>query len=159
MQKIREAVRPDYKQFVLRCKPDGDLGDFTTVSFDTLRSTLLSYLSKDCLLNHEIVTVCRFFSAEQAMPPSCDRNRVRAAAQLELKRALWNGVEQLNDHLGHINPTCRPYISEAQVRSTSEFWARRTQHFFETRQAAKGVFGTPFAWPTDGYDAAQCAGQ
>ncbi|XP_017073084.1 EF-hand domain-containing family member C2 isoform X1 [Drosophila eugracilis] len=118
MQKIREAVRPEYKQFVLSCKPDGDLGDYTTVSFDTLRSTLLSYLSKDCLLNHEIVTVCRFFSAEQAMPPSCDRNRVRAAAQLELKRALWNGVDQLHDHLSHINPACRPYISEAQVRST-----------------------------------------
>ncbi|KAH8323609.1 hypothetical protein KR074_010276 [Drosophila pseudoananassae] len=118
MEKIRNAVRPEYKQFVLSCKPDGDLGDYTTVGFDTLRSTLLSYLSKESLLNHEIVTVCRYFSAEQAMPPSCDRNRVRAAAQLELKRALWNSAEELNDHLSHINPACRPYISESQVRST-----------------------------------------
>ncbi|XP_060652659.1 EF-hand domain-containing family member C2 isoform X1 [Drosophila nasuta] len=118
MNKIRDAVRPQYKQFVLRCKPEVDLGDKTTVSYDTLKSTLLSYLSKESLLNHEIVTVCRFFSAEQMPPPSCDRNHVRAAAQLELKRALWNNVEELTEHLSHINPTCKPYISEAQVRST-----------------------------------------
>ncbi|XP_034477117.1 EF-hand domain-containing family member C2 [Drosophila innubila] len=118
MQKIRDAVRPQYKQFVLRCKPDVDLGDNTTVSYDKLKSTLLSYLSKESLLNHEIVTVCRFFSAEQMPPPSCDRNHVRAAAQLELKRALWNNAEELTEHLSHINPTCKPYISEAQVRST-----------------------------------------
>ncbi|XP_001361933.3 EF-hand domain-containing family member C2 [Drosophila pseudoobscura] len=118
MQKIRTAVRPEYKQFVLRCKPDGNLGDFATVDFETMRSTLLSYLSKESLLSHEIVTVCRYFSAEQTMPPSCDRNQVRAAAQLELKRALWNNVEELSGHLNHINPTSKQYISEAQVRST-----------------------------------------
>ncbi|XP_064535803.1 EF-hand domain-containing family member C2 isoform X1 [Drosophila montana] len=118
MQKIREAVRPQYKQFVLRCQPNADLRDGTTISFDTLKSTLLAFLSKEALLNHEIVTVCRFFSAEQMPPPSCDRNHVRGAAQLELKRALWNNVDEIVEHFSHINPTCKPYISEAQVRST-----------------------------------------
>lgn len=117
-RKIREAVRPHYKQFVLRCKPDADLRDGTTIPYETLKSTLLSYLPKESLLNHEIVTLCRHFSAEQKPPPSCDRNYVRAAAQLELKRALWNNVDELTEHLSHINPTCKPYITVAQVRST-----------------------------------------
>lgn len=118
MQKIREAVRPQYKQFVLRCQPNADLRDGTTISFETLKSTLLAFLSKEALLNHEIVTVCRFFSAEQMPPPSCDRNHVRAAAQLELKRALWNNVDEIVEHFSHINPTGKPFITEAQVRST-----------------------------------------
>lgn len=118
INKIREAVRPQYKQFVLRCKPDADLGDNVTITYETLKSTLMSYLPKESLLNHEIITVCRHFSAEQTPPPSCDRNYVRAAAQLELKRALWNNVEELTEHLSHINPTCKPYISETHVRST-----------------------------------------
>ncbi|XP_017868784.1 PREDICTED: EF-hand domain-containing family member C2 [Drosophila arizonae] len=118
MQKIRDAVRPHYKQFVLRCQPNADLREGTTVSFDTLKSTLLAFLPKETLRNHEIVTVCRYFSSEQMPPPSCDRNHVRAAAQLELKRALWNNVDEIMEHLSHINPTCKPYITEAQVRST-----------------------------------------
>ncbi|EDV98296.1 EF-hand domain-containing family member C2 [Drosophila grimshawi] len=118
MQRIRDAVRPQYKQFVLRCKPHADLGDGTTISYETLKTTLLSYLGKDALQHHEIVTVCRYFSAEQMPPPSCDRNHVRAAAQLELKRALWNSVEELVEHLSHINPTCKAFIKESQVRST-----------------------------------------
>ncbi|EDW74855.1 uncharacterized protein Dwil_GK15906 [Drosophila willistoni] len=119
MQKIRDAVRPDYKQFVLSCKPEGDLGEYSTIGYEALKSALLSYLSKESLLNHEIVTVCRYFSAEQSPPPSCDRNRVRAAAHLELKRALSNNAQEMIAlNFSHINPTCKPYLSKAQIRST-----------------------------------------
>ncbi|XP_030369999.1 EF-hand domain-containing family member C2 [Scaptodrosophila lebanonensis] len=118
MDKIRKAVRPHYKEFVLRCQPDGNLDENTNISYDTLRSMLLCYIPKESLLNHEIVTVCRYFSAEQAPPQTHDRNTVRAAAHLELKRSLWEGEQELLEHLSHINPTCRAYISESQVRST-----------------------------------------
>ncbi|ALC41366.1 Efhc1.2 [Drosophila busckii] len=117
-QHANEAMRPAYKQFVLRCKPDAKLGPGTVISYDTMRAALLGYLSKESLLNHEIVTVCRHFSAEQSLAPSCDRQQVRAAAQLELKRALWNNLPELTEHLSHINPSCRPYIAEAKVRAT-----------------------------------------
>ncbi|TMW47965.1 hypothetical protein DOY81_006948 [Sarcophaga bullata] len=118
MNKIREAVRKDYKDFVCGCIKDGggDGQETKYIGYDTMKRALDNALG-DSITNHEIITVCRFFSAEQAPPSTCNKDTVRAAVHLELKRSLWNAMDELKEHLFHINPLNKPFLEEIKLRS------------------------------------------
>lgn len=119
MLKIRDAAKSDYKGFLCRCLPEGaeSVKDVQFIGFDSLKRALINLLADD-ITNHEIITVCRYFSAEKAPPQACNRETVRAAVHLELKRSLWNAMDELKEHLHHINPLNKPFLSEAKLRST-----------------------------------------
>ncbi|XP_054738199.1 EF-hand domain-containing family member C2 [Anastrepha obliqua] len=119
MAKIREAAKADYKSFLCQCLPEGaeSIKDVKFIGFDSLKRALINLLNDD-ITNHEIITVCRYFSAEKAPPQSCNRETVRAAVHLELKRYLWNAMDELKEHLHHINPLNKPFLSETKLRST-----------------------------------------
>lgn len=122
MNKVREAIRKNYKDFVCKCLPNGGSGDGDDhrvtrfVGYETLKQALTNALG-DNITNHEIITLCRHFSAEQAPPNSCNKDTIRAAAHLELKRNLWNAMDELKEHLFHINPLNKPFLSEVKLRS------------------------------------------
>lgn len=118
MNKIREALSKNYKDFVCSCMNDGagDVQDSKFVGYDTMKRALDNALG-DNITNHEIITVCRYFSAEQMPPSSCNKETIRAAAHLELKRSLWNAMDELKEHLFHINPLNKPFLEEIKLRS------------------------------------------
>lgn len=120
MEKVREAVKDNYREFVCNCLPE----DATSkprqpvfISYESLKKALINVLG-DSISNHEIITLCRFFSAEQSHPSMCDKETVRAAVHLELKRSLWNALDEVKEHLHHINPMNKPFIAEVKLRST-----------------------------------------
>uniref|UniRef100_A0A1I8NPH2 EF-hand domain-containing family member C2 n=1 Tax=Stomoxys calcitrans TaxID=35570 RepID=A0A1I8NPH2_STOCA len=118
MNKVRETLRNSYKDFVCKCLPDAnaDAKEVHAIGYETLKQALVSALG-DNITNHEIITICRFFSAEQAPPITCNREIVRAAVHLEMKRSLWNGIDEMKEYLFHINPLNKPYLSESKIRS------------------------------------------
>lgn len=118
MSKVREALRSSYKDFVCKCLPDGagDAKETRFIGYESLKQALVAALG-DNITNHEIITVCRYFSAEQAPPMTCNRETVRAAVHLELKRTLWNAIDELKEYLFHINPLNKPFLAESKVRS------------------------------------------
>lgn len=119
MAKVREAMRSNIKTFICKCLPEGaeDAKDVKFIGYETLKRALCELLG-DHITNHEIITVCRYFSAEATPPHTCNRETIRAAVHLELKRALWNALDELTEHLHHINPMNKPFLSEAKIRST-----------------------------------------
>lgn len=120
MNKVREALSKNYKDFVCKCLPEGSGRDAQNVTryvgYETLKQALSNALG-DNITNHEIITLCRHFSAEQAPPNTCNKDTIRAAAHLELKRNLWNAMDELKEHLFHINPLHKPFLSEVKLRS------------------------------------------
>lgn len=119
MNKIREALKTNYKDFVCKClKSDGagDGQELRYIAYETLKQALINVLG-DNITDHEIITLCRYFSAEQAPPNTCNRDTIRAAVHLELKRSLWNAVDELKEYLFHINPSNKPFLSEIKLRS------------------------------------------
>ncbi|EDV98557.1 EF-hand domain-containing family member C2 [Drosophila grimshawi] len=123
LEKVRKSLETHMSQFVASCVPDcTDLERkmekcTVFVSFESLKSALIAIMG-NTISDHEIISLCRHFSGEQAPPNACARDKVRACAHLEIKRSLWNGRDELMEHFHHINPTNKPFLPENQVRST-----------------------------------------
>ncbi|XP_068158966.1 EF-hand domain-containing family member C2 [Drosophila tropicalis] len=120
MEKIRGVLQPRMAEFLSACLPDcADLESKHDIfiTYESFKGAMIGIMGNN-ISDHEIITLCRHFSAEQSPKQTCSREHVRAAAHLELKRALWNARDDLMEHLHHINPTNRPFLSEAKVRST-----------------------------------------
>lgn len=117
--KVREALRHSYKDFVCKCLPDSntDAKEVRSIGYETLKQALITALG-DNITNHEIITICRYFSAEQAPPVTCNREIVRAAVNLELKRSLWNAIDEVKEYLFHINPLNKTFLPESKIRAT-----------------------------------------
>ncbi|EDV34107.1 uncharacterized protein Dana_GF15903 [Drosophila ananassae] len=120
MEKVRSSLKTRMADFVGSCLPscnelDEKIDIF--VSFESFKGSLINILGNK-ISDHEIITLCRHFSAEQTSPYKCTRSNVRAAAHLELKRSLWNARDDLMEHFHHINPKNVPFLPESKVRST-----------------------------------------
>lgn len=121
MNKIRETVKPIYKNFVSQimgyvCSMNMDGESFTVICFDDFKAALVSLLG-DKIVDHEIITLGRYFSVEHKKPAICDREKVRAVVQWELTRKLWNDLDRFKEHLYHIDPTNKGFMSEERLLS------------------------------------------
>lgn len=67
---------------------------------------------------HEIITMARYFSAIPKDKMICDREEVRSILHTEFKRNLWNGMDRLREHIYHLDPLNRGFMSENKLRST-----------------------------------------
>lgn len=135
MSKIREALRPNYKNFIAKylhkvCESNMNGKTVSTVCFETMRYICFTiarhliefdknYNSRDALSDllgaditeHEIVTVARYFSAEPAPTTICNRDIIRSTVHWELSRNLWDDIERLEEHLYHLIPDVFGFIS------------------------------------------------
>lgn len=112
MNKIKTVIQPIYKDFVAKFL----LNDSKFLSYETMKKALIELLKND-ITDHEIITVCRHFSAEQEPADVCSRDAVKATTQLEMKRNLWNSFEQLKSHIFHLNPERKSYLKESVLRT------------------------------------------
>lgn len=117
MNKIRTAIRPIYKEFVAKhITPTYSGADSKYLNYETMKKALIELLKND-ITDHEIITICRHFSAEQEPTIVCNREAVKATAQLEMKRNLWNSFEQLKSHIFHLNHERKSYLKESVLRT------------------------------------------
>ncbi|XP_055545172.1 EF-hand domain-containing family member C2 [Wyeomyia smithii] len=122
VQKIRDALRPVYKEYVAKhmdkvVHKNIDGKSVATVSYEILREMLIELLG-DRIVEQEIVTLCRQFSAESKQKISCDKELVRSAIHGELTRELWNDLERTKEHLYHLNPTSNGWICPKHIVGT-----------------------------------------
>ncbi|KAG4065244.1 hypothetical protein HA402_012686 [Bradysia odoriphaga] len=116
MSKIREALRPKYKNFIAKylhkvCESKLDGGDVSVVCFETMRDALFDLLGTD-ITEHEIVTIARYFSAETQPAIVCNRDLIRSTVHWELNRNLWDDMERLEEHLYHLIGDVFGFVSE-----------------------------------------------
>lgn len=120
MDRVREKMRPQYKNFVAKYLPKVyNTSDANgVVCFDTIRTAMID-LFGDEITEHEIVTVARYFSAEHKKVDTqhCNRDLVQSVVHLELNRALWNDLDRLREHIYHVDPLNKGYMNEQKLRS------------------------------------------
>ncbi|XP_035890805.1 EF-hand domain-containing family member C2 [Anopheles stephensi] len=121
VRKLRDAMQPQYKQYVAKhmakvtqSKIDGRA--VSTIPYEGLREILLELLG-DRIVDQEIVTLCRLFSAESEQPDRCDRELVRSAVHAELNRALWSDLDRTKEHIYHLEPTNAQWLPPQRVRT------------------------------------------
>lgn len=118
LAKIQTAVRPVYKDFVAKyirtvttVEPKNSVDGHnkktrTFICYDTIRTALFELLRGN-IVEHEIVTFIRYFSADRSKPNQkiCNREVIRSVVQFELYRDIWNDVPRAKEYLYHLDPS------------------------------------------------------
>ncbi|CAH1368316.1 hypothetical protein MTP99_009686 [Tenebrio molitor] len=93
MGKIREKLRPTYKDFVAENMPK----EKASIPYYTLREKLIGILGDD-FTEHEMITISRAFPADVSTEEKYNRLEIRAITLTELKRGLWDDVSRLREY-------------------------------------------------------------
>ncbi|RZC36583.1 EF-hand domain-containing family member C2 [Asbolus verrucosus] len=109
MGKIRNKLRPTYKDFVAENMPK----EATTIPYTTLQSKLIDILGDD-FTEHEMITISRAFPAPVAFPEKYDRKEIRAIALTELKRGLWDDLVRLKEYFVMRDPEKRGVLTKKE---------------------------------------------
>lgn len=121
MNKIRETVRPNYKNFVANimesvCSIDMQGTCFSVLCFDSFKSALVALLGEK-IVDHEIITLSRHFSTEHKKPALCNREKVRRVIHWELNRNLWNDLDRFKEHIYYLDPSNKGFLTEERLLS------------------------------------------
>ncbi|KAG5872507.1 hypothetical protein JTB14_027095 [Gonioctena quinquepunctata] len=92
MEKVKEKLRPIYKDFVAENLPT----ETPVITYERLRAKLCALMGPD-FTEHEMVTISRAFSAV-CYKERYDRDKMRALALTELKRFLWDDLDRLREY-------------------------------------------------------------
>ncbi|XP_018325854.1 EF-hand domain-containing family member C2-like [Agrilus planipennis] len=103
MDKVRQALKPIYKDFVAENLPV----ETPVITYEKLRDKICKILGKD-FTEHEMVTISRAFSAN-CFKPRYSREDIRAITLTELKRQLWDDIERVTEYFKARDP-CRTGI-------------------------------------------------
>ncbi|XP_055373718.1 EF-hand domain-containing family member C2-like [Condylostylus longicornis] len=120
--KVREALRPTYKNFVAKYLPE--VVDVSTskdcykcyIRSDIFRKALIELLQHH-INDHEIITLCRAFNFEKP-EDKCDRELIRSIVHWEIQRDLWNDLNRVKEHICHLEPENVGYLNETKLRAT-----------------------------------------
>uniref|UniRef100_A0A1B6DIZ8 EF-hand domain-containing protein n=1 Tax=Clastoptera arizonana TaxID=38151 RepID=A0A1B6DIZ8_9HEMI len=98
LDKVKDALKPTYKDFVARHFVNDKLID---ISYPKFRESLKSFM-KDNLTEHEIMTLARYYSADMHQD-SLTNSILQSMIQNELKRFLYNDYERLKETFLHLD--------------------------------------------------------
>ncbi|XP_074032977.1 EF-hand domain containing 1.2 [Leptinotarsa decemlineata] len=98
MDKVKEKLRPIYKDFVAENLPN----ESPVISYERLRAKLCELMGQD-FTEHEMVTISRAFSAV-CYKDKYNRDKIRALALTELKRFLWDDLDRLKEYFLQRDP-------------------------------------------------------
>ncbi|XP_039295468.1 EF-hand domain-containing family member C2 isoform X2 [Nilaparvata lugens] len=107
VSKLREAVRPFYKDFVAKHLIDQRIPILT---FRQFRDAMKSVLG-DCITEHEILTLARHYATEDQTDP-LPSDLLRSVIQCELKRLLFNSFERVEESFRYRDPDCTGFVSK-----------------------------------------------
>lgn len=115
LTKVREKLRPIYKEFIaqnmLKVKTKESLEFICYEDFKNLLKDLLG----SAIVEHEIVTLCRHFAVETKESPRVHREEVRSIVQGEIFRDLWDDLERTKEFIRHLSPEKVDYLNEQKV--------------------------------------------
>lgn len=119
LTKVRDKLRPIYKDFIACCmtnvkafQSDGMTCEFICYAdFKNLLKDLLG----EAIVEHEVVTLCRHFAVETKESPRKNREAVRSIVQGEIIRELWDDIERTKEFIYHLSPENFEYLSEQKM--------------------------------------------
>lgn len=116
MTKVREKLRPVYKDFIARYMTkvkiiQGSKECMTNEDFKRLLTDLLV----NAIVEHEIVTLSRFFAIREQKFPVEFREKVRSMVQGEIVRGLWEDIQRSRELIGHLSPDNTNFLPEDVV--------------------------------------------
>lgn len=76
---------------------------------------MLKELLGEEIVEHEIVTLCRYFSIHTIKRPEQNREMVRSVIHCEISRGLWDDYDNLVHLLNHVDPTKHCYLPEKDI--------------------------------------------
>lgn len=116
MSKVREKMRPVYKDFIARYMTKVKTDEHVTecMSSDDFKC-LLTDLLVNAIEEHEIVTLTRFFAIKEKKVPMDFRENIRAMVQGEISRGLWEDIQRTRELIGHLSPDNTKFLPEEIV--------------------------------------------
>lgn len=69
------------------------------------------------IVEHEIVTLCRHFSAETEVKVPYDKEVIRSAVHAELFRSLWDDRARIRQHIYHLAPHNNGFLPQKTMIS------------------------------------------
>lgn len=119
LTKVRDALRPIYKDFISRymtkvitSEKSGSAIEF--ICYEDFKQ-LLKDLLKDAIVEHEIVTLCRHFAVETKESTRAHREEIRSIVQGEILRELWDDLERTKEFIYHLSPENVCFLSEDKI--------------------------------------------
>lgn len=118
LTKVREKLRPMYKEFIsvymMKVKVSESLEFIYYEDFKNLLKDLLG----DAIVEHEIVTLCRHFAVETKVSPRVHREEIRSIVQGEISRDLWEDLDRTKEFIQHLSPEKVDFLSEQKILTT-----------------------------------------
>lgn len=71
------------------------------------------------IVEHEIITLCRHFSAETEVLVPYDKEVIRSAVHAELNRHLWDARAKILPHIYHVAPNNNGYLPQKMAVSVT----------------------------------------
>lgn len=116
MTKVREKLRPVYKDFIARYMTKVKT---IRVSEECMSNEdfkcMLKDLLVDAIVEHEIVTLSRFFAIREKKFPEEFREKIRSMVQGEIVRGLWEDIQRSRELIGHLSPDNTNFLPEEVV--------------------------------------------
>lgn len=116
LSKVREKLRPMYKDFIARYMTKVKIlpGSTECMSNEDFRSMLIDLLNES-IVEHEIVTLCRHFAIKDKKSPYMFRENIRSMIQMEIVRGLWEDIERTREFIHHLSPNNVQHLSEEKT--------------------------------------------
>nr|XP_012139231.1 PREDICTED: EF-hand domain-containing family member C2-like isoform X3 [Megachile rotundata] len=100
MEKLREILRPVYKEFVQQYVPtEKGEGDYQVLPYENLRKAIHQYADGK-ITEHEIITIARHFTSYDKKE-FFNREYIRRIIHTEILRHLWIDFDRLEEDLHH----------------------------------------------------------
>lgn len=74
-------------------------------------------LLRDNIVEHEIISLCRHFSAETPVALPWDKEVVRSAIHAELMKNLWDDKARVRQHIYHVAPVHSGFLPQVVMVS------------------------------------------
>lgn len=113
--KVREKMRPVYKDFIARFMTKViTIGNTECMSNEDFK-TLLTDLLVNAIVEHEIVTLTRFYAIKEKRVPMDFRENIRQMVQGEIVRGLWEDTQRTRELICHLSADNTKFLPESIV--------------------------------------------
>ncbi|XP_076379277.1 EF-hand domain-containing family member C2 [Megalopta genalis] len=115
LAKLRQILKPVYKEFVEHYTPVKSGDDPQTLSFEKLSEIIQKY-SIGKITEHETITIARHYSSDEKKE-FYSREYVRGLMHTELSRNLWMELDRLEEDLHHWDRGRTGYLARDTIYS------------------------------------------